>query len=159
MDNMERPAIIAGGIDDTLDRIEAEDLPAPVDKADPVKPVRRPFITWAVKGRDYQLKLTSATIMQLEQKFKCSLLDAVMEQGLPPINTVLTVLQAGMQKFQHGITSYKVGDLLDTYFDEGHSQIELLRDVIYPLMGDAGFFTEAQLKALTTEMQDVDSAI
>ena len=163
MDNMEKPAIVAGGFDDELTKDVATELLKPIadavtpPKGEPVTFLRRPYVTWEVGANEYKLRLTTGTIMQLEQKFNTSLLNAVMDEGIPPLSTIITILQAALQKFQHGITSYKTGELLDTYFESGKTQIDLLRETIYPLMGDAGFFTAAQMDMLTKEMENVDT--
>lgn len=120
---------------------------------------RRPWLAWTVGGTEYHLKLTTSTIRKLEQQFKSSLLTAVLDDGIPPVSTVITLLQGALQKFHHGITSEKVENLIDTYLDEGGSQITLLQDVIYPLMHDAGFFTDAMLKTITSTMEDIDSQL
>lgn len=155
MDMMEnRPDIVVNGIDDMLETAAAEPEQETPEK---VIPFRKPYTVWEVGGAAYKLKLTAAVITQLESKFKTPLLDAIMADGIPALSTVMTLLQAAAQKYQHGLTSYKIGELLDTYFEEGKSQMDLLRDVIYPLMGDAGFFTAPQMAALTKELETVDT--
>ena len=120
---------------------------------------RKPYVDWFVHGQEYKLKLTTGVIRKLEQGFGKSLLSAVLDEGIPPINVVSTLLQAALQKFHHGMKSYTVDELLDTYIEEGGTQITLLQDVIYPLMHDAGFFTQAQMDLLTKEISEVDSAL
>lgn len=118
---------------------------------------RRPYVPWSVRGQEYRLKLTTGVIRKLEQGFGKSLLSAVMDEGLPSVDVLSTMLQAALQKFHHGIKSITVDELLDAYFEAGGNQMELLQDVIYPLMHDAGFFTEAQMALLTKELGEVDT--
>ena len=120
---------------------------------------RRPWVVWSVGGGEYHLKLTTASIRKLEQQYKKSLLGAVLDDGIPPIGTVITLLQAAMQKYHHGITSEKIEGLLDDYFDAGGTQITLLQEVIYPLMHDAGFFTDAMMAMITSEMANIDTLL
>lgn len=123
------------------------------------KPERRPWLEWKVAGQEYRLKLTTSTIKKLEQQFKTSLLTAVLDEGIPPIGTVVIVLQGALQKYHHGFTSEKVESLIDDYLDEGGTQITLLQDVIYPLMHDAGFFTDAMMALITSAMDDIDTQL
>ena len=153
MDNMENKFTV--GIDDEL---EAEQTMPQADENKVIK-MRRPWVTWDVGGTEYKLKLRASDITKLEQRFGKSLLDAVLEDGIPPVSTVITMLQAALQKFHHGMRSDKVEDLFDAYLDEGGTQVSLLKDVVYPLMGDAGFFTAAQMDMLTKEMAEADTAL
>lgn len=112
----------------------------------------RLYVPWMVGGEEYKLRLTSGVITKLEAKFKDSLLNVVLDKGIPPVSTVITILQAGLQKYHHGLKVEAVGDLYDDYIAEGHTQIDLLSEVLLPLMGDAGFFTQAQLRMMQTEI-------
>ena len=153
MDNMGNMTV---GIDDELERDERRPKE---ETADNVIKLRKPYTVWAVDGTEYRLKLTSSAITQLEKKFGKSLMSAVLDEGIPPVSVVITLLQAAMQKFNHGIKSYTVEDLFDKYIDAGGTQITLLSDVVYPLMGDAGFFTDGMMESLTREISKVDSSL
>lgn len=134
------------------------DTDEPVEKAEtPDEKVRKPYVVWCVQNREYKLKLTTGVIRKLEQGFGKSLLSAIVDEGIPSVDTLSTTLQAALQKFHHGMKSYGVDELLDQYFESGGTQMELLQNVIYPLMHDAGFFTEAQMALLMKEMSAADS--
>ncbi len=151
MDNMETMTV---GIDDVIEQEKNEPAPATEDK---VVKMRRPYVLWTVNGDDYKLKLSSSAITQLERRFNKSLLDAVLDDGIPTVGVMITLLQAAMQKFHHGIKSYTVENIYDNYIDNGGTQITLLTDIIYPLMYDAGFFTDGQMELLTKEISEADS--
>lgn len=153
MDNMENTMVV--GIDDELEKEASE----PTAEEEKVVQMRRPWVTWDVAGTEYKLKLTTSAITKLEQRFNKSLLAAVLDDGIPPVSTVVTMLQAALQKYHHGIKSYAVEELLDKYLDTGETQISLLKDVIYPLMADAGFFTAAQINLLTKEIAEADTEL
>ena len=148
MDNMENRMVV--GIDDDL---EETSLPT----MDEVKTARKPYITWEVSGNEYKLHLTASGITKLEQRFNKSLLTAVLDEGIPPVSTMITILQSALQKYHHGIKSYTVEEMFDAYIEAGGTQITLLRELIYPLMADAGFFTDAQINLLTREIADADT--
>lgn len=142
------------GLDKEIEKTEDEEQNTEVLT---VTQPAKPFHEWNVAGNVYKLKLRSQDIKKLEQSFHDSLLNAVLDKGIPPVGVVTTIIQASMQKYQHGMKIRTVEDLYDSYIDGGKTQIDLLREVIYPLMGDAGFFTKAQLDLMTKEMQEIDT--
>ena len=143
---------------DTMENIFDEEMRQP-QVTETVTAVRRPWLDWSVGGTEYHLKLTTSIIRKMEQQFKKSLLDAVLSEGIPPVSTVIIMLQGALQKYHHGITSEKVEVLMDTYLDEGGTLITLLQNVIYPLMHDAGFLTDAMLATITSTMDDIDAQL
>lgn len=142
--------VIKTGFDQDLE--QAEEI-----KKDEAVFKPRPFFTWTVKGNEYKLKLTTQVITKLESQFKASLLEAVLEKGIPELYIIVAVLQGALLKFHHGIKSENVMEMLDDYFGEGHTQFDLLQEVIYPIMYDAGFFTKAQMETLQEGLRNVDS--
>ena len=123
----------------------------------PVVQMPRPFLTWAVNGKEYKLKLTTKVITKLESQLRQNLLDAIVDEGIPRMSVVVPLLQGALTKFQHGIKSDDVADMIDDYMSGGHTVIDLLRDVIYPLMADAGFFTRSMMEMMQEEMSDIDA--
>ena len=119
--------------------------------------MKRPWLDWEVGGNSYKLKLTTQIIIKLETAFNDSLLNVVLDKGIPELRDVIAILQGAMQKFQHGMKSANVEELYDQYLEAGKTQIDMLIEVIYPLMYDAGFFTRAQLDLMTREMENLDS--
>lgn len=120
---------------------------------------KRPYLEWSVAGTTYKLKLTTGMIDKLERTLGDSLLNAVLDNGIPKLGVVIAIIQGAMQKYQHGVKSKTVEDLLDTYFDSGKTQIDLLQEVIYELMFDAGFFTRAQMEVITKEIGEIDTTL
>jgi len=116
----------------------------------------RPFVVWVVDSTEHRLKLTTAWIQRLEQQFGKSLMLAVTEDGIPATSVILPILQAALQKYNHGMKSNTVENMLDRYIDGGKTIYDLLTEVLYPLMYDAGFFTKAMLEAMTADMAEMD---
>ena len=66
---------------------------------------RKPFAVWTVGETDYRLKLDTATIAELETKFKCNLLTLLESSGsMPALSVMLTIVHGAMKKFNHGVT-------------------------------------------------------
>lgn len=123
------------------------------------KPRRKPYAVWEVGGQEYKLKLTAAVICKLEAKYGKNLLNLLTEDGLPPIGVMLTVVQASMQLYNHGVTFLKVQDLYDQYIAGGADQTQFYADVLMPLLAVSGFFTPTQAEILTEEIKSIDSSL
>lgn len=125
------------------------------------KKKRKPFAYWTVGGREYRLKLGTSTIVKLEEKFKRNLLDFLPSNGsaLPPLAIMLTITQAAMKKWEHGITYEDVQKLFDKYCEEGGTQMTFLLDVIMPIYQVSGFFSENQMETMNDRIQDVKESL
>lgn len=114
------------------------------------KPKRRPFCVWKVGNKEYKLKLTTAMICKLEDKYKKNLLNCISE--MPALSMMLTIVQAAMQKYHHGISYSKVQEIFDEYTDEGGNQTDFFTDVIIEVLTVSGFFTENQTEDVSAKM-------
>lgn len=123
-----------------------EDIPEKVIDLSDAK--RQAFAYWTVGGRDYRLKLTTANVERLENKYKTNIINLVMQDGIPPRKDMLTIIQAAMLPWEHGIKYQDIQKLFDQYVEEGGSDNSLLMSVIVPVMAVSGFFTPDQSAAL-----------
>lgn len=138
--------------------IEVEEQPKTEEKV--VSITRKPYSTWTVGDTEYKLKLRASEITRLEERFKENLLIVVTGgDGFPPLATMLTIIQASMQAFHHGMTFGKVQAAFDQYVDEGGDQMKLMAEVVMPLLAVSGFFTETQKEALTESMREMETPI
>ena len=81
------------------------------------------------------------------------------DDGTPAQNTIVTRIQGAMLKFQHGIKSMDVEAIIDDYIEDGHTMMDILKNVIYPLMYDAGFFTKAMMEEMFKAMDNLDTEL
>lgn len=125
----------------------------------PERPKRKPFAVWSVGGFDYKLKLTASAICKLEQKYKKNLMLLITDEGIPPVAVMLTIIQAAMIPYHHGMTYLAVQNVFDQYVEEGGDQNRLMTNVLMPLMGVSGFFTQNQMDILMEEMKELDSTL
>lgn len=147
---------IGVGLDEELE-VEKHEEKSAVLTFEPAKPKRPPFITWDTGAAQYKLKLTASAISKVEERFKRNLLTVVTEDGIPPLNTMLTIIQAAMLLHHHGMTFLRVQNAYDAYVENGGDQMKLLSDTIMPLLGVSGFFTDSQMEILTEEMKEAES--
>ena len=144
---------IAMGFDEELLKEEVQSAP----RAEVTKQKRAPYAVWEVGGTEYKLRLTAVEIAKLEQRYRRNLLLYLTDDGIPAIADMLTVIQAAMRSYHHGMTFMTVQSLFDTFVDEGGDQNKLMTDVLMPLLAVSGFFTPSQAEMLTQEMKDLDS--
>ncbi|WP_461467041.1 DUF6096 family protein [Parvimonas micra] len=119
------------------------------------KSIKKPFETWTVKGVDYKLKLSTSAIIELESKLNCNLL-RVLDEGLPSLQIMAMLIHGALKKYNHGISLNDVNDILDDYFEDGGSQLDLLQNVVIPIFNVSGFFTPAMVEAMEYKMKEAD---
>ena len=114
---------------------------------------RSPFHYWTVGGREYRLKLKATTINKLENKYRQKLMNMIDE--IPPLSVMLTIIQAAMEPWEHGLSYPKVQNLYDSWTEEGGNQMDLFTKVIIPTMAVSGFFTPEQADLIVEEIQNI----
>lgn len=119
------------------------------------KSIKKPFEIWTVKDVEYKLKLSTEAIIELEKKLNCNLLK-ILDGGLPSLQIMAMLIHSALKKYNHGISLSNVNDILDDYFDEGGSQIDLFQNVIIPIFNVSGFFTPAMVEAMEHKMKEAD---
>ena len=122
------------------------------------KSIKKPFETWTVKGVDYKLKLSTSAIIELESKLNCNLL-RVLDEGLPSLQLMAMLIHGALKKYNHGINLNDVNDILDDYFEEGGSQLDLLQNVVIPIFNVSGFFTPEMVKSMEAKMKEANEKL
>lgn len=123
------------------------------------KKVKKAFHYWNVAGKDYKLKLTTQMIGRLEDKYRTNVMNIVSIDGMPRLNVMLTIIQAALDPWHHGMKFSDVQALYDRYLSEGGNQVKLLSDVVMPVLAVSGFFTENQTEALMDQMKAMDDTM
>lgn len=139
------------GIDDILEENEKTEEKKVVEM-----PKRKAFHIWTVNGVDYRMKLTTNMIGKLEEKFGNTNLMLIVGD-LPPLKTMLTIAQASIVPWNHGIKYSDIERIFDNYVAEGGSQLDFYKDHIMGCMNVSGFFTENQADSLSRAMENADS--
>lgn len=118
-------------------------------------PARKPYHVWTVGGKEYHLKLDGNATTKVESKYKRNIIDLITSNdSLPPLSTMLTVLQGAMLKYHHGVSSNDMIRIFDTYCEEGGNQIDLMTDVLMPTMAVSGFFSAKQSEEILEEVSN-----
>lgn len=108
-----------------------------------VAPKRKPFALWGVGGKEYKLKLKTAAIVELENKYKTNLMNIMGsgQGGMPALSVMLDVAHAAMKDWQHRITKQEVQSLFEKYVEEGGSQLSFYMTVYMEIFTVSGFFS------------------
>ena len=77
-------------------------------------------------------------IEKLENKYKCNIMHLV--DDMPALSVMLTIIQAAMLPWEHGVKYDDILNLFDKYVEEGGSQIDLYKNVVIPTLAVSGFF-------------------
>ena len=133
---------------------------ATIEKKEASKPKRKPFAYWEVKGESYKLKLSTASICKLEEKFKTNLLNlAGDESGMPPLSNMLYIAHAAMKDWHHGLKLEDVKGLYSDYIDEGGSQTSFFTDVFLAIYQASGFFTQGMEEKMEMKKEELEEAM
>lgn len=148
-DKKKKGRITMQGLDD---EIKEEDKVVNLEE----KKTRRPFAYWTVGGKEYRLKLSTSVICQLEDKFKCNLMNLLAGSGgMPSLSVMLTITQGAMKNWEHGIKYADVQELFDRYCEEGGTQLSFMTDVLMEIYRVSGFFSETQQEAMDQKLEEM----
>ncbi len=140
------------GLDDADEGMgtQVENVPAIEQKM-----IRKAFHFWDVNGVSHKLKLQTSMIAKLENKYRRNLLNIISDDGIPPLSVMLTIVQAALTPWEHGVTYASVEKLYEIWLAEnGGSQPEFLNKVIVPTMAVSGFFTPDQADSIMSSLEE-----
>lgn len=88
------------------------------------------YVDFTAGNKEYRLRLNTRNIVNLEKQLGCNPL-AIFGNGdeLPTITTMVAILYASMQQYNHGITLDKAFDIFDEYLED-HSMTDFLPVII-----------------------------
>lgn len=103
------------------------------------------YTTINVGGIEYKARLTAKACVDLEKKLGTNPLNILGEfsttNKIPDLTTMLVILHASLQAYEHGITLDRVYDIYDKFVEEGNSLMELF-PIIIEIFKTSGFFKE-----------------
>ena len=144
------------GIDEVIEE-KANDSTVDFEKA---KATRRPFHYWTVDGKEYKLKLKTSMIEKVEDKYNTNIINLVSVDGIPRLSVMLTIVQAALMPWHHGISYSDVQKMYDKWTDsEGGNQMLLYTRVVMPTLSVSGFFTDQQAQEMIKDMQELEELL
>lgn len=124
------------------------------------KKKRKSFHFWEVNGTSHKMKLQTGMIGKLENKYHRNLLSIISDDGIPPLSVMLTIAQAALIPWEHGITFQGVEKMFDAWVEhDGGSQADFLSNVIIPTMAVSGFFTPEQAESIMNSIEEATDLI
>lgn len=131
------------------------------EKATPITKKRSPFAIWEVGGKEYKLKLNTATITQLEAKYKTNLMNIMGtgEGGMPALTVMLDIAQNAMKDWQHGVSKSMAADLFDKYLAEGGSQLQFYTSVYMNIFAVSGFFSTTLTEQMQSTLEEANQTL
>lgn len=89
------------------------------------------YINFEVGNQAYKLRLNTRNIVLLEKQLGCSPLSIFgVGDTVPTITSMVAVLHASLQQYNHGITLNDAYDIFDKYLDDGHSSVDFIPVII-----------------------------
>ena len=96
------------------------------------------YVDFTAGNRDYKLRLNTRSLVMLEKALQCNPL-SIFGNGdtIPTITTMVNVLFASLQQYEHGIDLNKAYDIFDDYIADGHTAVEFIPVIleIYKVSG------------------------
>lgn len=89
------------------------------------------YVDFLAGNETYKLRLATRAIMTLEKQLGCNPL-SIFGDGtvIPTVTTMITILHASLQQYQHGITLEKAADIFDTWLADGHNMTEFITIIL-----------------------------
>ena len=101
------------------------------------------YIDFQAGNKEYKLRLNTRAIVTLEKSLGCNPL-SIFGAGdtIPTITTMVSILHASLQQYQHGITMDGAYDIFDTYLED-HAVTDFI-PVILEIYKNSGLIREQE---------------
>lgn len=89
------------------------------------------YVDFSAGGKDYKLRLSTRNTVALEKQLGMNPL-AIFGNGdtLPTVTTMVQILNASLQQYQHGITLADSYDIFDSYLADGNTATDFIPVII-----------------------------
>lgn len=82
-------------------------------------------------NKEYKLRLNTRNVVALEKQIGCNPL-GIFGGGdtIPKVDTMVAILHASMQQYEHGISLNDTYDIFDAFLDDGNSIADFVSVII-----------------------------
>ena len=89
------------------------------------------YIDFVAGNKEYKLRLTTGATVALEKQLGCNPI-SIFGNGdtIPTITTMVKVLHASLQAYQHNITMEDAYNIFDEWLNEGHVMTDFLTVIV-----------------------------
>ena len=89
------------------------------------------YVDFCAGGKEYKLRLTTRSIVQLEKQIgRNPLMIFGNGEEIPTITNMVNVLYFSLQSLQNGISLNDAYDIYDTYIADGHTTTDFIKVII-----------------------------
>ena len=96
------------------------------------------YIDFEAGNKSYKLRLNTRNTVALEKQLGCFPLNIFGNgETVPPVSTMVAILHASLQCYEHGITLNDAYDVFDDYLADGNSAVDFIPVIleIYKVSG------------------------
>lgn len=89
------------------------------------------YFDFEAGNKVYKLRLNTRNIVALEKQLGCNPL-AIFGDGstIPQVSTMVNVLWASLQQYNHGISLNDAYDIFDSYINDGNSMTDFIQVIL-----------------------------
>ena len=100
------------------------------------------YIDFAAGDKEYKLRLNTRSVVALEKQLGCNPL-AIFGDGdtIPTVTTMVCILHAALQPYNHGISMDDAYDIFDAWLNDGHVMTDFI-PVIIDIYRESGLIKE-----------------
>lgn len=81
--------------------------------------------------KEYRLRLNTRNTVNLEKQLGCNPLSIFGDgDNIPTVTTMVQVLYASLQQYNHGITLNDAFDIFDKYLADGHTVTDFIQVIL-----------------------------
>lgn len=104
------------------------------------------YIDFSAGNKDYKLRLNTRNIVALEKQLGCNPL-SIFGAGdtIPTITTMVTILHASLQQYNHGISFEDAFDIFDAWLADEHVMTDFI-PIILDIYKASGIVTGSKGK-------------
>ena len=90
------------------------------------------FYEFNAGGKEYKLRLNTRNVVELEKKLGCNPLMVFGADGdkIPTVSTMVVILHASLQTYEHGINQEKAFDIFDAYIEDGNTAVDFIKVIM-----------------------------
>lgn len=85
------------------------------------------YVDFTAGNKDYKLRLNTRNIVMLEKQLGCNPV-SIFGAGdtIPTVTTLVAILHASLQQYQHGINLTDAYDIFDEWLADGHASTDFI---------------------------------
>ena len=89
------------------------------------------YVDFKAGEKEYKLRLTTKSIVLLERQIGCNPL-SIFGTGdtIPTVTTMVAILHASLQQYQHNITIENAYNIFDSWLSDGHVTTDFINVIM-----------------------------